>query len=63
MNLKSKWIYCPICHGKTRNKIFEMTNVECFPLYCPKCKTETVINIKNFEVTIIKEPDILMQSR
>ena len=30
---------------------------------CPKCKTETLINIKYGKVTIIKEPDAKTQSR
>ncbi|WP_096190746.1 cysteine-rich KTR domain-containing protein [Evansella halocellulosilytica] len=28
-----------------------------FPLYCPKCKQESLVNIKKFKITIIKEPD------
>ncbi|RGW14092.1 conjugal transfer protein [Ruminococcus sp. AF13-37] len=34
-----------------------------FPLYCPKCKAETLINIKYGKVTVIKEPDAKTQSR
>jgi len=41
---KDKWILCPVCHNKTRLKIREDTKLENFPLYCPKCKQETLIS-------------------
>ncbi|MGN1340218.1 MAG: cysteine-rich KTR domain-containing protein [Oscillospiraceae bacterium] len=34
-----------------------------YPLYCPKCKQEHLIEAKNLIVTVIKEPDTKMQSR
>ncbi|WP_425322390.1 cysteine-rich KTR domain-containing protein [Bacillus cytotoxicus] len=33
------------------------------PLYCPKCKQESLINIEKFNMSIIKEPDAKKQSR
>lgn len=57
------WIYCPICHNKTRLKIRADTELKKFPLYCPKCKQENLINVKNFKMTIIREPDAKTQSR
>ena len=57
------WIYCPICHNKTRLKIRADTELKKFPLYCPKCKQENLINVKNFKMTIINEPDAKTQSR
>ncbi|EGP7089876.1 conjugal transfer protein [Listeria monocytogenes] len=60
---KSKWILCPICNSKTRTKVFFKTILVNFPLYCPKCKQETLINLKQLEVNIIKEPDAKTQSR
>ena len=53
----SEWIKCPICGSKTHNKIRQDTIIRNFPLYCPKCKQETIINVQNQEVTVIKEPD------
>ncbi|HAU4825670.1 TPA: conjugal transfer protein, partial [Clostridioides difficile] len=44
-------------------KVREDTELINFPLFCPKCKTETLINIKHGKVTIIKEPDAKTQSR
>ncbi|HHX23049.1 MAG TPA: conjugal transfer protein, partial [Thermoanaerobacterales bacterium] len=32
-------------------------------LYCPKCKHETLINIQQMNIFVIKEPDAKMQSR
>ena len=63
MNKSTEWIYCPICNNKTRNKIRVDTVLKNYPLYCPKCKQETLIEIKNLQLTIIKEPDAKTQSR
>lgn len=58
-----QWILCPNCKSKTRLKIQKNTVLENFPLYCPKCKQETLITIKQFNMSIIKEPDAQTQSR
>ena len=58
-----KWVYCPNCGQKTRNKIREDTILKNFPLYCPKCKQENLINIQNMQITNIKEPDAKTQSQ
>ena len=57
------WVLCPICNSKTRTKIREDTELVNFPLFCPKCKHETLINTKRGIVKIIKEPDAKTQSR
>ena len=41
--MKIEWILCPFCGSKTRLKIRADTVLENFPLYCPKCKHETLI--------------------
>ena len=41
---KIEWILCPICKNKTRTKIRPDTILENFPLFCPKCKQETLVN-------------------
>jgi hypothetical protein len=61
--MKIEWIYCPVCRNKTRDRIREDTVLINYPLYCPKCKQETLIEAKNLQVTIIKEPDAQTQSR
>ena len=59
----SGWLLCPICGNKTRDKIREDTVLKNYPLYCPKCKQETLIEVKDLQVTVIKEPDAQPQSR
>ena len=39
------WVRCPICNGKTRIKVYQDTILVHFPLYCPKCKKETNIDV------------------
>lgn len=41
----SRWILCPLCGGKTRIKVNEDTVLLRFPLYCPKCKQETRVDL------------------
>ncbi|WP_100243374.1 cysteine-rich KTR domain-containing protein [Streptococcus mutans] len=64
MNISiTEWLLCPICKSKTRIKLRKNTELRNFPLYCPKCKLETLVNIKELKTTIIKEPDAKTQSR
>ena len=60
---KVKWIFCPVCGGKNRTMIREDTELKKYPLFCPKCKQETLIEAKNLHITVITEPDTQMQSR
>lgn len=52
-----KWILCPVCGNKTHDKMREDTVLLNFPLYCPKCKQETLIEVQQQKITVIKEPD------
>lgn len=54
---KIEWIRCPICKNKTRNQIRDDTVLLNFPLYCPKCKQECLIEVRDLNITTIKEPD------
>ena len=38
-----QWLLCPVCGSKTRDRIKANTEMKNFPLYCPKCKKETII--------------------
>lgn len=60
---KSYWLHCPICKGKTRLQIRKDTELRNFPLYCPKCKQQRLIEVKNLQVIVINEPDAKTQSR
>ncbi|MDU4735936.1 MAG: cysteine-rich KTR domain-containing protein [Thomasclavelia ramosa] len=51
-------VYCPLCGNKTRVQIREDTELKNFPLYCPKCKKETLIDVKSFIVTIGKDNEL-----
>ena len=51
----TKWKLCPICGRKTHNKIREDTEMKKFPLYCPKCKQETLVDVERFIVSVCKE--------
>lgn len=55
--MDKKWVLCPHCNYKTRVQIQKNTELKNFPLFCPKCKKETLINIKQFKLTLVKEPD------
>lgn len=53
------WVFCPICNNKTRTKIRNDTELINFPLFCPKCKRETLIKAKYLKVTVIDNRDKL----
>ena len=61
--ISQQWVMCPVCDSKTRIKIRKDTELINFPLYCPKCRKESLINVKNQKVSIAKEPDANTQSR
>jgi len=60
---KIEWILCPVCGNKTRDRIREDTVLLNYPLYCPKCKQESLIEAKDLHIAVIKELDAKMQSR
>lgn len=54
---EESWVSCPICGSKTRTKVRADTILEHFPLFCPKCKQETLVNLREEHITIVTEPD------
>lgn len=60
---KVEWILCPVCGNKTRDRTREDTVLRNYPLYCPKCKQESLIEVKDLQIIVIKEPDAKTQSR
>ena len=60
---QEKWLLCPVCGNKTRLKLREDTVLEKFPLFCPKCKQETLINVRQMNMSVIREPDAMTQSQ
>ena len=59
--IHEEWILCPICGSKTRDKIRTDTVLINYPLYCPKCKQNSLISANNMKITVIKEPDAQAQ--
>ncbi len=59
---KTEWIRCPVCGNKTRTMIRENTELKNFPLFCPKCKQESLIEAKALQVTVIKMLEAKVQS-
>ena len=60
---RGEFIRCPCCGEKTRTKIRDDTILIRHLLYCPKCKQEILIYVKQFNTKVIKEPDAQTQSR
>lgn len=52
---ETKWIICPECGGKIRVKIKETTIMKDFLLFCHHCKKGFTVDVKNFEVIVVKE--------
>lgn len=47
---EKRWVLCPQCGAKTRLQIFRETELKSFPLFCPKCRQESMIDVKNFMI-------------
>lgn len=56
MQKQAEWILCPVCGNKTRDRTRYDTVLKNYPLYCPKCKQETLIEAENLKVTVIIQP-------
>lgn len=52
------WIKCPVCNNKTRVQMRPDTELKNFPLFCPKCKQESLIEAKNLQVTVINDNQV-----
>lgn len=65
MNIKAetKWIKCPICGNKTRDKIRTDTIIKNFPLFCPKCKKESLIDVEKLNITVITPQKFGVETR
>lgn len=55
--MQNEWIRCPVCGNKTRLQIREDTELRNFPLYCPKCKQETLMKAKDLQITVIQKQE------
>jgi predicted Zn-ribbon and HTH transcriptional regulator len=57
---EKQWVLCPVCGAKTRLQLLRETELKAFPLFCPKCKCESIIDAKNFIIET-KKPDAKTQ--
>lgn len=49
---ESVWVSCPLCGRKTHTKVYQDTVLVRFPLYCPKCKKETLIDVAKLKMVV-----------
>ena len=59
-SIEKKWVLFPVCGAKTRLQLFPETEQKSFPLFCPKCRRESIINAKHFIIET-KQPDAKTQ--
>ena len=45
--MENLWALCPLCRSKTRVMLRRDTVLRNFPLFCPKCKQETLVDAEN----------------
>ena len=62
VKMVTEWVRCPVCGNKTRLQIRADTELKNFPLYCPKCKQESLIDAKDLQITVIKGIETKTQS-
>ena len=55
------WLLCPVCGNKTKLKVRQDTELINFPLYCPKCKQETLVNVKNTQLSVIRLNNLIFK--
>lgn len=48
------FILCPVCGRKTKVKVISVTELKNFPLFCPKCKSQHVIDLRSGRIIIQK---------
>ncbi len=51
--MESQFVICPMCKSKTRLKLLPETVLENYPLFCPKCKKEVIVNARHLQVLVI----------
>ena len=55
------WLLCPVCGNKTRLKVRQDTELINFPLYCLKCKQETLVNVKDTQLSVIRLNNLIFK--
>ena len=57
-SVRQEWVYCPVCGNKTRLRLRKDTVLINFPLFCPKCKKESLINAKEYMIRKINKTQL-----
>ena len=57
-----EWLLCPVCGSKTRIKMRSDTELINFPLFCPKCRKETLAVTCDYFAVFDRMADILVSS-
>jgi len=60
--LKVEWLRCPVCNNKARTKMRQDATLKNYPLYCPKCKREILVDVQELTIKVLKEPNAKAQS-
>ena len=53
----TRFLLCPRCGRKTRTLVRKDTELIRFPLFCPKCRYECVVQFKSGILEMTGEPD------
>lgn len=61
MSREEQWLLCPVCGAKTHLRLLQRMVLREFPLYCPKCRRESVISARNFQIETVYQPDAKTQ--
>ena len=54
MTEERQWVHCPCCGAKTRLQLLRQTELRDFPLFCPKCRRETIISAAHLRVSVLE---------
>ena len=57
-----EWLLCPVYQSKTRTMVQEDSVLQNFPLYCPKCKRTVLVDVRNLQMTVIKDQELRYQA-
>ena len=55
MKPMESWVTCPVCGRKTKYRIRADTEAKRFPLWCSICKNESVVDITQGKIKLLKE--------
>jgi len=48
-----RWLPCPICQAESQIKLRHDTTLTNFPLFCHKCRQETLIDVRQFHAFVV----------